>query len=289
MNTTVFKTLFIVFLLVMASVAVSAAPGVPHQFYGQVLVNGQPAPDNYLVEARIEGVAKQAFTVDGAYGYDPIFYIEDPTNDRAGKSITFYVGPSVDALVEATTYVFNNGWSTHLDLSVSIASSSGGSSSGSSRHSGGGSSVYIPSTSESDDDELVNETVVNETVVNETSMNESNETIISCSPDWLCTAWGECINGFQKRSCVDQNNCAVTNETLAEKPVEKQACSMSVEELYGAAPNDEQQPSFLNRITGAVIGGGIVSWGLLVGFLLVLLGLVGFAWSRRRRAEKKRS
>lgn len=39
-----------------------------------------------------------------------------------------------------------------------------------------------------------------------------------CSSDWLCSGWESCLNGKQKRSCIDKNNClASTNIPEIEK------------------------------------------------------------------------
>ena len=44
-----------VFLVLLCSFAL-AIPGIPHQFYGTVTVNGANAPDGTLVVAKIDGV-----------------------------------------------------------------------------------------------------------------------------------------------------------------------------------------------------------------------------------------
>lgn len=41
-----------------------------------------------------------------------------------------------------------------------------------------------------------------------------------CVPSWNCTAWGECVRGYQTRECTDNNSCQ--NETG--KPAEIQPC-----------------------------------------------------------------
>lgn len=41
-----------------------------------------------------------------------------------------------------------------------------------------------------------------------------------CVPSWNCTAWGECVRGYQTRVCTDDNSCQ--NETG--KPAESQPC-----------------------------------------------------------------
>ncbi len=120
----------------MAGIA-AAIPGIPHQFYGSVLVNGAPAPDGTTIVAKIDGsIVGTTVTAGGRYGYAPsVFYIEDPNSSNEGKTFYFYVSN-----VEAATAVFHNAASSRLDLSVSIAQppqNTGGSS-------GGGSSGYIP-------------------------------------------------------------------------------------------------------------------------------------------------
>ncbi|MFH1307316.1 MAG: hypothetical protein ABIH72_00510 [archaeon] len=78
-------------VLLVASV-VSAIPGIPHQFYGQVTVNGQPANNNIL-KAVCEGDEYITLSLEGKYGYNPnIFYVADPDGDRMGQTITFYLG-----------------------------------------------------------------------------------------------------------------------------------------------------------------------------------------------------
>ena len=41
-----------------------------------------------------------------------------------------------------------------------------------------------------------------------------------CTEDWSCSAWSNCIDGQQTRTCSDTNNCGTTNN----KPVEGQSC-----------------------------------------------------------------
>ena len=45
-----------------------------------------------------------------------------------------------------------------------------------------------------------------------------NET---CTPNWDCNNWSECVNGEQNRICTDLNNC----NTTVNKPVESSTCS----------------------------------------------------------------
>jgi len=42
-----------------------------------------------------------------------------------------------------------------------------------------------------------------------------------CTLAWDCSAWGNCIGGYQTRTCVDMGGCGTTFN----KPPTKQACS----------------------------------------------------------------
>jgi hypothetical protein len=44
----------------------------------------------------------------------------------------------------------------------------------------------------------------------------------TCIPNWSCTAWSECSNGKQTRTCTDLNNCGTTSG----KPIEIRDCQV---------------------------------------------------------------
>ena len=50
---------------------ISSYPGIPHQFYGNVVVNDKPAPDNNIITASIEGEIYRTVTQNGKYGISP--------------------------------------------------------------------------------------------------------------------------------------------------------------------------------------------------------------------------
>ncbi|MBN2014301.1 MAG: hypothetical protein JW778_03895 [Candidatus Altiarchaeota archaeon] len=157
------KTVVILALALFSSLytAQTLLPGVPHQFYGSVdFING-PAPNGSLIEAKIEGVTVASTTaLNGEYGYSPkMFFVTDPNNNRDGKTINFYV----NGIDTGETYVFNNGETTKLDLTVpasvptttttqittttTMASGGGGSSGGGGGGGGGGGIISKPKES----------------------------------------------------------------------------------------------------------------------------------------------
>ncbi len=237
-----------------------AEPVVPHQFFGDVMINGVPAPDGVLIEARVNGkYVSGTTTLDGGYGHDPeIFYVPDNTGTYEGKTIEFFVQD-----VKAGEQTFLSGESTRFDLSVAIENfcgdgicdsgescsscsidcgtcSTGGSSSGGGGGGGGGSS------SSDDDEETTEET------------GETTDTTIltdqSCIEDWICTEWTECFNNLQKRTCADENRCGTTEN----KPPETQSCNMGssgTPGLIGFFSLDD--PLALGGLLLIIIGAGI--------------------------------
>jgi len=175
-----------------------AIPGVPHQFYGSVTLNGRSAPDGTLIVAKINGVeVARTYTKNGRYGYDPIFYIEDPNNDRTGSIITFFVNG-----IASKTAIFCNGCVTKLDLSATQTQEQ------EAAPSGGGGALILPSEEK-----------------NETQENETIEETQACIERWLCTEWSECKNGIQTRECEDVNKCG----TEENKPLLVQPCLLKEE------------------------------------------------------------
>jgi hypothetical protein len=83
-------TYLIFTLLIIASpIIIASFPGIPHQFYGNVVINGVSA-NTGLVTAEINDITvDQTNIINGRYGYSPIFFIEDPNNEFNGKIIIF--------------------------------------------------------------------------------------------------------------------------------------------------------------------------------------------------------
>lgn len=114
------KSRFIpIFVLSLLSVplVVLAVPSIPHQFYGLANFSNGPAPDGLVVEARIEGVKVASTpTLNGKYGYNPsLFFVTDPDNNRAGKTINFFIS----GFETGKSTTFSNGEHTNIDFSIS--------------------------------------------------------------------------------------------------------------------------------------------------------------------------
>jgi hypothetical protein len=92
-----------------------------HVFYGNVIINGQPAPDGIPVEIRVNGLAiATESTYNGTYGY-PVgsFYVEDSNGSMAGKSMELFV----NSTYSGQSLAFCNDCKANLNLIVNGAAS----------------------------------------------------------------------------------------------------------------------------------------------------------------------
>lgn len=287
------EVMLLFLIVILSSFVVLAAPSVPHQFYGDVSVNGDVAPDNLFVEARIDGSVFTTLTNDGKYGFDSIFYVEDPNSDRDGEDITFFVG-NPGEMIEADSFTFSNGEVTSLDLSVSgldvsesddgaeegngdnAGDNSAGASGGVSSGAGSGFSDTSDDASDDEDDSDADSTAV----FDDSDFDESNSAN-SCESDWACSEWTECINFQQRRVCVDSNNCGVEDG-----PEIRRSCEMD-EAKVNVAPGDEMSlgNSFFSGVTGFVTGAaGVISSSVPLIILLVLVtGVFLFLFFKKKK------
>lgn len=108
------KAIAIILFTILVLGTASAAPGIPHQFYGYATINQAPA-DGATIIAKINNVEKASTTtVNGNYGFSPnIFYVPDPNSSNAGKEIEFFLNGTMVA-----TYDFDNGKTTRLDFFI---------------------------------------------------------------------------------------------------------------------------------------------------------------------------
>jgi len=114
----------IMMLAIIPVVAIGAVPQMPHQFYGDVTIDGIPAPNGIWVDAYIDGVLYEWTTTSGGtYGWDPLFKVpaDDPDvvgidGGVNGDTIEFYIDG-----VLADSALFEIGGSTNLDLAITTA------------------------------------------------------------------------------------------------------------------------------------------------------------------------
>lgn len=285
------KLIVLFLIMILSSFLVLAAPGVPNQFYGEVTVNGASAPDDLFVEARVDGAIFTTLTDSGKYGFNPIFYVEDPNNDRQGDTVTFYVGTDSDDMIEAQSSVFNNGEVTSHDLSVSgldlqsdddvddsssVGSGSTATDSGDTTSSRSTSTSIRSTSDESDSDDDTSSSYDDE----ESSYNSD----ASCESDWVCGEWTECINFQQKRVCVDSNECG-----LEDGPETRRSCEMDETKL-NIAPGETSKSGFFDSVTGFVTGAAdVVSSSIpFIALVVALAGIFLFFFLKKSNARSKK-
>lgn len=113
------STILILALFTISFAGVYAVPGIPHQFYGSVTIDGVLASDGISVEAVIDGVVySETTTVGGTYGYAVLFNVpaDDPGTPEKEGGVT---GDIIDFYVDgiwAEEYAFLEGDVTTLNL-----------------------------------------------------------------------------------------------------------------------------------------------------------------------------
>lgn len=285
--------LFIAFiaLVVLSGTALAAAPGTPHQFYGSVTTNGHAAVDGLLITAQIEGEDVSAtVTKDGYYGLSPdIFYVTDPQTSvspaeppRSGKTIEFFVNG-----VKAADYVFENGASTSLDLSVegdfpALPSDDDSDDGGSPLLlKGGGSPLLLKGGGTPPPAPSANETNETDETI-EVVLEDEEEIVVAttgCTPNWYCSDWLDCVNNKEKRVCTDSNSCG----TDEDKPATERACE-TVQEGEELTPLQSfWQSLFGTGPTGSAVAstgsGSLIAVIVVVAIIAVVLI---YAFTRRK-------
>jgi len=252
-----------IFTIVSSSTAFAVAPGVPHQFFGTVSVNGAPSSDGTTVVARIGGATVSTTTTSGGkYGYSPaIFYVEDPNSNRAGNLIQFFVN-GVDS---GSIAYYVNGKSTELNLAATIATPPPNSPSGGG--SGGGSSSTIT--------QATNTAVNNVPQVNSPSNGP-------CTEHWTCSEWSTCAGGLQKRTCKDANKCG----TIDDLPMITQPCSLE-EAQTASDQHTESSSSTLGGITGRFLSFASGNGTAIIGFLTIV-ALAGYYFMNKKSGTSKK-
>jgi len=118
------STIMLILLMLFSAVRAFAIPGIPHQFYGYVTIDGVLASDGISVAAIIDGVVYvETTTVGGGYGWDPIDLFNVPADDPdtpekdggvSGDLVELYL----DGTYAGSTAIFENGETTWLDIDV---------------------------------------------------------------------------------------------------------------------------------------------------------------------------
>jgi len=225
----IFVALVVAVFSALFAFNVSAQMGAPHQFFGKVVTNGNPAPDGLAIEAYIGGeIAGNTISYNGTYGVEPcgtgatcIFYIKDPDGQNNGKEIEFFVSG-----VKAADYVFVSVKSTELDLSVAGNLGVCGDSFCASDES--------CSTCSNDCGECKKPKKSNDNGGNDggssgggittTSDTDNN---VTCTENWTCSVWSDCSqDGRQFRSCTDSNGCG----TEESRPITEKTCAYEPQE-----------------------------------------------------------
>ncbi|MDZ4230600.1 MAG: hypothetical protein U1B77_02135, partial [Dehalococcoidales bacterium] len=123
---TVLALLGAFFLLLGASVpALAQPPSLPHFFYGELTINGAPAPAGTMVEARGTGVKQSegnplTTTASGIYGGEgalsPKLVVQGDISP--GTTLSFFI----NGVAAGRTATWQSGEVTRLDLTVTIGS-----------------------------------------------------------------------------------------------------------------------------------------------------------------------
>ena len=263
-------------LMILMASSVYAQIGVPHQFYGTVTSNGNPAPAGLLIVAKIDGNdVGGTVTIEGKYGLIPgeIFYVEDPNGDRQGETIEFYVSD-----ILAGEWTFSNGNSTELNLSVtgdicgdgvctggescsSCPVDCGQSQTGNGGNGGNGDGGgYVPPTEP------------------EENVTEAPPEPEECVEDWDCSQWFDCFNDQQRRICVDRNQCGTEND----KPEELQECEVPEPTTEISAPGVTETAG--EGLTGFLAAYGSWIAGIVIVIVLVIAGLL-LAGTRKKKKK----
>ncbi len=291
--------------------AAADEPILPMAFYGSVTINGNPAPAGTEIVAMINDVGKGSIvtTDSGLYG-EPgnstqKLIVEGDVNDF-DETINFYIITFQSEYIQANENdVFVNVVEnrerdvTELDLSFPAFCGDSVCSGGEDCNSCSFDCGECPPPSGGGP--------------------PGGYTPPSCTEEWICTEWSECVDGEQTRTCTDQSDCGTTSD----KPDEMRGCVIEEEEpekiciagVRVCAGNDLMECSddetewdrvetcefgcsegkcntepesisvttsgdFLEGLTGYLTGNAVVSlYGLLI-FVMIIMGLL-FYWKLR--------
>ena len=157
-----------------------------------------------------------------------------------------------------------------------------------------------------EEDELTHITET-ETTTTQTTRTSRRYSTILCITQWTCTAWSECVDGMQTRTCSYPDNfcepeedmpeltrsCVITTTSEDEDIIdlEDEDIIEFVDETDSDEINRESEPqresSAITSVTGLATGAGIgnaVNWFAIV----LLIGLISwFIFGIRKKKKKK--
>ncbi len=114
--------LFTIALFIICTVQVQAVPPLPAEYYGNVLIEGTPAPAGTVITAYIHGTPRGTITTDvaGFYGgpglFDPRLKVNvSETELQAGDLIITF---QINGILASQSIPFTQGASQQLDLST---------------------------------------------------------------------------------------------------------------------------------------------------------------------------
>ena len=299
----------LLFVFLISSVSLVLAGGVipePNAFYGKVEYrNGDSIPDGYIVTAGINGIITGSCKVkDGKYGYgSDTLIVLDYSGD--GGIVKFYINnEKADQEIE-----FEAKGVTNLDLTVKNPPSSEWTGCGDGKCDVDadeclscpvdcdnaktdvccgdgicGIELYedentCPEDCEEEDDND-GPSGGGGSSGGPSGGGGSKTTPTTCTENWICGLWTECINGQQTRYCKDLNKCGTTYH----KPEQERSCVPTTKGIEG---REGQQPESTGiSPTGAVIGARTLS---LIGLyaLAIIVAIVAATYLRARMSRGK--
>jgi len=91
----------------------------------------------------------------------------------------------------------------------------------------------------------------------------------SCTTEWDCTGWSDCVDGVQTRTCYKKIVPCVAD---GEKPVERKTCTTDTINIESNRIEGENKNGLMSKVTGAVIGTlGTTGFAVAVTFLLLVV------------------
>lgn len=133
-----------------------------------------------------------------------------------------------------------------------------------------------------------NTTDTNSTQTNSTDQttNDSLTAANTCTPNWQCGDWQDCVGGTQVRVCADLNNCG-SNDGI---PETSQSCTAPIQNQSATNQTIQSSRGFFgimgNVISGSIQGmfGNVTRTVISISvFVLIIGGLVIFRFVYRRK------